>query len=313
MRDPSRHSRRTIARVLAGLPLVALTTAIGATSGSGASPAHADADQEWAAAPVRVRDLAPPAVTARAAAVVDYASGALLFDKYADQAHAPASLTKILTALVTLQTTDLTRRVIARFSPDELDPDSTMMGLRPGDEVTIEDLLYGLMLPSGNDAALVLARSVAGYEPAFVAMMNRAVTANGLQRTLFINSHGLDEPGHHTSAHDIAEIARLAMRDPRFRAIVGAPSWSVRGDRSYTFANRNPFLSRYRGADGVKIGFTDEAGQTIVASATRDGRRAIVALLGTRDRAGESAALMDWAFASYRWPDDPVAASTAGR
>jgi serine-type D-Ala-D-Ala carboxypeptidase (penicillin-binding protein 5/6) len=313
MRHQPRHRPRTLALLFAGLALVALAAAVGSATGPVAAPAQAHLDQEWGEPPVRVREIEAPVVTARAVAVVDYASGALLFDKHAHQALAPASLTKILTALVTLQTADLKRRVIARFSPDELDPDSTLMGVRPGEEVTIEDLLYGLMLPSGNDAALVLARVVAGYEPAFVAMMNRAAAANGLQRTLFINSHGLDQPGHHTSAHDIAQLGRLAMRDPRFRAIVAAPSWTVRGDRTYTVANRNPFLTAYRGADGVKIGFTDEAGQTIVASATRDGRRVIVALMGTRDRAGESAAFMNWAFASYRWPDDPVATSTASR
>jgi len=258
------------------------------------------------AAPWPVSGMLPPSVSARAAIVIDAESGAVLMDKSAHQALPPASLTKILTALVALQNVDLKRRVIARFSYDELDPDGTAMGLRPGDELTIEDLLYGLMLPSGNDAALVLARVVAGNEAAFVGMMNRAVLVNGLKGTRFVNTHGLDALGHATSAYDIAQIARLAMRDPRFATIAAADSWTVRGTRTYTVYNRNPFLRSYHGADGVKTGWTEDAGSTIVASATRHGHRVIVALMDTRDRVGESAALMDWAFANFRWPDDVI-------
>jgi D-alanyl-D-alanine carboxypeptidase len=250
----------------------------------------------------------PPEVSARAAAVVDFDSGLVLYDKNAYQPLPPASLTKILTALVTLQHVDPRTRVIARFSPDELDPDSTVMGLRPGEELTVEDLLYGLMLPSGNDAAVVLANVVAGSQASFAALMNRFASANGLSATTFVNAHGLHDAAHRTSAYDIAQIARLAMRDARFQQIVRAPSWTVRGGRTYTVANKNAFLAAYRGADGVKIGWTEEAGATIVASAARDGRRVLVALFDTGDRVSESSALMDWAFASFRWPGVPIAA-----
>jgi D-alanyl-D-alanine carboxypeptidase len=253
----------------------------------------------------------PPKVTAKAAAVIDGDTGALLLNKYAFQRMAPASVTKILTALVTLQHVDPKQRVIARFDPDELDSDGTAMGLLPGDEVTIEDLLYGLMLPSGNDAALVLARSVAGSEQEFVAMMNRAAAANGLQATTFVNPHGLDAPGHMTSAHDMAQIGRLAMRDSRFRAIARARSWTVVGRRTYELTNRNPFLREYPGAEGIKVGWTEEAGATIVASAARNGRRVIVALMDTEDRLKDSAALMDWAFDTLDGGSSPVAVTVS--
>lgn len=252
-------------------------------------------------------DTLPPPLTARAAAVIDGDTGALLLNKYAFQPMAPASITKILTALVALQHVDPKQRVTARFEPDELDPDGTAMGLLPGDQITVEDLLYGLMLPSGNDAALVLARTVAGSEIEFVAMMNRAAAVNGLLNTTFINPHGLDQPGHRTSAHDIAHVGRLAMRDPRFRTIVRARSWTVVGRRTYEFYNRNPFLREYPGADGIKIGWTEDAGATIVASAVRNGRRMIVALMDTDDRVGESSALMDWAFETFLGIETPVA------
>ena len=255
----------------------------------------------------------PPRVSARAAAVIDFESGLVLHDKDAYRPLPPASLTKILTALVTLHYVDPRTRVIARFSPEDLDPDSTVMGLRPGDELSVEDLLYGLMLPSGNDAAVVLANVVGGSQESFAALMNRFATVNGLSATTFVNPHGLDQSGHKTSAYDIAQIARLAMRDARFQQIVRAPSWTVRGSRTYTVANRNAFLASYRGADGVKIGWTEEAGATIVASATRDGRRVLVALLDTGDRVAESRALLDWAFTSFGWPGEPIAVVSSSR
>ncbi len=301
-------------RPIAALALAAVAVIV---AGAGSSPRQADAQAPAVTlpslGPVPISAMLPPRISGRAAVVLDGDTGAVLMGKNAQQPLAVASLTKILTALVALQTVDMRQRVIARFSPDELDPDSTIMGLKPGDEVTIEDLLYGLMLPSGNDAALVLARAVAGSDTEFVAMMNRAAAANGLQTTLFVNAHGLDQPGHHSSAHDIAQIARLAMRDPRFQQIVRTPSWTIRGDRTYTVANRNPFLTAYPGADGVKIGWTDDAGQTIVASATRDGHRVIVAVMDTLNRVADSAALMDWAFANFRWPAAPAVTLGAGR
>jgi D-alanyl-D-alanine carboxypeptidase len=257
--------------------------------------------------------LLPPKVSARAAAVIDFDSGLVLYDKNAYQPLPPASLTKILTALVTLQYVDPRTRVIARFTPDELDPDSTVMDVKPGDELSVEDLLYGLMLPSGNDAAVVLANVVGGSQESFSSLMNRFAAANGLASTTFVNPHGLHDPAHKTTAYDIAQIARLAMRDPRFEQIVRAPSWTVRGNRTYTVYNKNTFLTSYRGADGVKTGWTEEAGATIVASAARNGQRLIVALFDTEDRVEESTALLDWAFTNFRWTTPPIVASVSGR
>lgn len=306
----SRYRTRRLFSLLV-LSLVATISTAVIVGGDGQPRAAAQQPATAYRGPVTLPDTLPPSVTARAAAVIDGNTGALLLNKNAFQRMAPASVTKIFTALVTLQLVDPKHRVIARFDPEELDPDGTAMGLLPGDEVTIEDLLYGLMLPSGNDAALVLARSVAGTEQEFVAMMNRAAAANGLQSTLFVNPHGLDEPGHMTSAHDMAQIGRLAMRDPRFRTVVRARSWTVVGRRTYELTNRNPFLREYPGAEGIKVGWTEEAGATIVASAMRSGRRVIVALMDTEDRVGDSAALMDWAFDTFDGGGTPVAVTVA--
>jgi D-alanyl-D-alanine carboxypeptidase len=302
----TRHRTRHIVQLLSSL--VVVTVSIVVLPAIGEQPGVA-AQQPAAAyrGPSTLTDGLPPKVTAKAAAVIDGDTGALILNKNANQRMAPASVTKIFTALVTLQHADPKQRVIARFDPDELDPDGTAMGLLPGDEVTVEDLLYGLMLPSGNDAALVLARVVAGSEQEFVAMMNRAAALNGLNETTFVNPHGLDAPGHLTSAYDMAQVGRLAMRDHRFRTIARARSWTVVGKRTYELINRNPFLREYAGAEGIKVGWTEEAGATIVASATRNGRRVIVALMDTDDRVGDSTALMDWAFGTLDGGRTPVA------
>ena len=271
------------------------------------SVAHAQTPPRPAAAPMRIDTVSPPAVTATAAVVIDGLTGSVLAEKSASQPMAPASLTKIMTALVTLRRADPARKVTAQFSRSELDPDGTMMGLDPGEELTIEDLLYGLMLPSGNDAALVLSRIVGGDEASFVKLMNATALLYGLRGTQFVNPHGLDAPDQRTTAYDIAQLSRYAMLDDRFRTIVGADSWTVHSQWTYAVKNRNPLLHAYSGADGVKIGWTERAGATIVASATRKNHRVIVALLDTDDRVADSAALLDWAFAHHRWPGDPIA------
>lgn len=273
----------------------------------------ADARTVAAAVPMRIDAAPPPSVSARSAIVLDWGSGAVLMEKSAHQAMAPASLVKVMTALVTLLRSDPKRTVIANFTRDELDPDGTSMGLDPGEELTIEDLLYGLMLPSGNDAALVLARVVGGDEATFVRWMNQTAQALGLRQTAFANPHGLDAPGQRTTAFEMAHLARVAMYDERFRRIVATQSWTVRSQWTYEVKNRNPLLGAYPGADGVKIGWTEEAGATIVASATRNGHRVLVVLLDTEDRLADATALLDWAFTHFRWPGNPVTRSAGGR
>src|SRR5262249_43722037 len=157
-----------------------------------------------AAGPQPVGGQLPPSVTAHGAAVIDGDTGALLFNKNAGQQMAPASLTKIMTAVIALQRLDLRRRVIVTLRPGELDPDSTVMGLDFGEELSVEDLLYGLMLPSGNDAAVMLARTVSGTDARFVDLMNETARTYGLRGTHFANPHGLDDPANLTTANDIA-------------------------------------------------------------------------------------------------------------
>lgn len=301
----SRRAGIVTGLTLAGLMLVSTPQVIGDRSLSSAVP---PVSAQVRLDPVGPQPLAtaplPPTVTAKAAAVIDATTGAPVFEKNARAKLPPASITKIATAWLVLQRLDLKEVVTVQLTPGELDPDSQVVGLVNGEQATVEDLLYGMILHSGNDAALVLARQVGGTEPAFTDALNRSLRQAGVMDSNFVNSHGLDAPGHFTTAFDIAQIARLAMADPRFNKIVATDLWEAHGAETYRILNRNPFLKSYPGADGVKIGWTEGAGQTIVASATHNGRRLIVALLDTNDRVADSSALLDWAFSSFVW-DQP--------
>jgi D-alanyl-D-alanine carboxypeptidase len=180
-------------------------------------------------------------------------------------------------------------------------PGSTVMGLRPGETLTVEDLLYGMMLPSGNDAALALAHHVAGTQEAFADLMNEKMKSLGLTDSQFANPHGLDAPGQVSTPYDMAMLTRIAMATPVFRDLAVTRHYETPHGRGYEVYNLNQLLWRYAGADGVKIGYTRAAGRAIVASASREGRRVYVAMMRSNDIYADSAALFDWAFASHSW------------
>lgn len=258
----------------------------------------------WAPPPERKAGTADPNPSTWHVVVVDGDSGAILFERNAFEPIAPASLTKIMTALLAIEQGNLADKVKVDVDARTM-VDSTVMGLEPWFDVTLEDLLYGIMLPSGNDAALAIGRHVAGSDAAFARMMNDKASWLGLYATQFQNPHGLDEPGHYSCPYDMAMMARHAMQYPEFRKLAAARSYDVRGSNiGYTIYNLNPILNSYPGADGVKVGYTDDAGRSIVASAMRDGRRVYVAFM--RSEAGlvaDTTLLLDWAFGSFAWPD----------
>jgi D-alanyl-D-alanine carboxypeptidase len=176
------------------------------------------------------------------------------------------------------------------------------MGLKVGDCFRLRDLVRGMMLKSGNDAALAIGRYQAGSDDAFVHQMNTLLTRLGLSESHFANPHGLDADGHVASAYDLALLARYGMQLPEFLETVSSSSWTARGNRTLTMYNINGFLAAYDGADGVKTGFTDDAGRTFVGSATRDGHRLYVVLMDAGNRYSEAGALLDWAFDNHTWP-----------
>ena len=214
---------------------------------------------------------------------------------------APASLTKIATALVALERADLAETVDVRINGVELSAstDSTVMGLEPGQRMSVRDLLFGLLLPSGNDAAIALAEHVGGDVPAFVDLMNAKVNELGLGDTHFANPHGLDDPDLYTSAFDIAMLGRELIRQPELAAIVRTPTYQPAWDGPPVW-NGNRLLNTYPGSIGVKTGFTDEARGTIVAAADRDGRRLVVSVLGSSAIYDDAITLMEWAFTDER-------------
>ncbi len=252
------------------------------------------------AAPRRITALPPPALTAASWVIVDEGSGQVLFGQHVHRRHAPASTTKIMTALLAVERGKLDQTVLVDVLGATI-PDSTLVYLVPGDVLTMRDLLYGLLLHSGNDAAVQIAHTVAGREATFVALMNERARQLGLNDTHFANPHGLDENGLFSSPYDLATLARYAMGYADFSTIVKAKDWRVTGPPNYGMFNGNRLLSEYEGADGVKIGDTDLAGQTIVASATRNGHRVYAVVLGSRDRTADTKRLLDFTFANYGW------------
>ena len=190
---------------------------------------------------------------------------------------------------------------------------STVMGLVPGERLTLQGLLYGLMLPSGNDAALAIAQHVGGTTDNFVEMMNKRAAELGLEDTHFANPHGLDASGHYTSAYDLALITRAAMQRQDFRDIANTQYITVVGAlKTYQMGTLNPLYGRIPGVDGVKTGYTRSAQETFVGSVTRDGHRVYVVLLRSTSRVNDGLALLRWAFASWSWPSAPSVA-TGGR
>jgi len=249
----------------------------------------------------------PPGIVASAVAVIEEPCGAVVHAFNEHERYSPASLTKIATALVAAGRLDLRQTVHVTVDGGALsaENDATVMGLTPGQNLSLTDLLYGMLLPSGNDAAIQIAEEAAGSAEEFTDLMNAYVADAGLEDTVFKNPHGLDEPGHYASAYDIAMLGRQLLRNPTLAYIVSTRSYQPPGDGP-PLRNLNLLLGQYPGALGVKTGYTDQAGQTLVAAAERQGRRYVVSILGSQDIFVDATALLDWAFQSAPSACDPV-------
>ncbi len=241
----------------------------------------------------------PPLVPAYAAAVIEAPCGATLYGLNEALRLAPASLVKMMTAIVALERGEADEIVEIRIDGAALSlaADATAMGLQLGDRLPLIDLIYGLLLRSGHDAAIVIAEHIAGGEAAFVSLMNEKAATLGLSDTTFANVSGLDHPDQRTSSLDAALLGAELLKEPLLAEAVATaeyqPAWT-RGP----IENLNLLLSNYPGSIGVKTGFTTDAGQTIVAAADRDGRRLIASVLHSEDLYVDAAALLDWAFAN---------------
>jgi len=252
------------------------------------------------------RDVpAPPRVRAPSAVLVDLASGRELFDRHPARRRPIASLAKIMTALVVLDHAPLSEvatvsRRATRAAPIDI-------GLKRGERMTVRDLLYGLLLWSGNDAAVALAEHVGGSVRRFLRMMNDEARALGLGRTRFVSPNGLNDRGYST-ARDVAILARFALADRTFASFVATRRHRIPGPRTqvHRLRNLNAMLFRYPGATGVKTGYTRAAGTCVVASASRAGHEMLAVVLGDPSGDGWRAAyrdatrLLDYGFALRR-------------
>jgi D-alanyl-D-alanine carboxypeptidase len=248
--------------------------------------------------PRRTVQAWPQGISAQLAVLVDGESGEILWGRNAHGEVAPASLTKVVTSLVALDRTRLTDRVRVQVDSRTM-WESTVMGLTPGENVSMETLLFGLMLPSGNDAAIAIAQQVAGSESAFAELMNAKAAELGLTNSHFVNPHGLDADGHYSSPFDLCIFARAGMQNPTFARLAATRRYDGEG---YTLYNLNRLLATYPKADGVKVGYTDAAGRAIVASATQDGHRVFATLIRSYNPVPEAQALLEWAFKGFAWP-----------
>lgn len=244
-----------------------------------------------------------PPLSARAALIVDFASGQVLYQLRPHLRLAPASTTKIMTALLTLEGGSLD--TVVTVSPEAAAEVGTSMNLVAGEQLTVHDLLYGLLLPSGNDAALALAEHDAGSVGSFVKRMNDRAKQLGLADTHFVTPDGLDAPGHLMSATDLAHLARFALRSQHlFDDIVDTPHEGIPaapGHPAFDLTNLNQLLTTYPGADGVKTGTTPAAGQVLVGSATRRGHRLLMVVMASGDRYVDARLLLDHGFTDHIW------------
>jgi D-alanyl-D-alanine carboxypeptidase len=318
MQDLSRAARGGVGAAIIGCTLAALALAAGWLSGSlYANPsapepcagcasrveAAVDPPAEPASTPEPTPEPTPdepdgfPFVSARSIAVIEGSCGALIYGRNERDPFPPASLTKLMTAAVATDQADVSTIITSHVDGAALydATGSTIMGLTPGMQLSLRDLLYGLLLPSGNDAAIAIAEGVAGSQDAFVELMNAKAQSLALTDTRFTNVHGLYEDGLTSSARDMAILARYVMQNADLREIVRTVEYQPAWDGPLIW-NGNRLLGEYPGADGVKIGYTEESQQTIVASASRDNRRIIIALLRSQDRYTDAERLFDWAF-----------------
>ncbi len=240
-----------------------------------------------------------PHLSAAAALVMDADTGQVLYAKNPHQPRPIASTTKIITALVALECGNLKDTAI--ISKRAAGVEGSSIYLKAGEKLTLEELIYGALMRSGNDACVAIAEQVAGDEKDFVNLMNYQAYRLGAHNSNFCNTNGLPDDRHVSTAYDLALITRHALKKAAFRSIVASKTHTIRGPQGKRFLNNtNKMLWDYQGADGVKTGTTNAAGKCLVSSATRDGRSLIAVVLHSDDRYTESIQLLNYGFTHYK-------------
>ncbi|MBM6386639.1 D-alanyl-D-alanine carboxypeptidase family protein [Paenibacillus sp. FSL K6-2862] len=241
-----------------------------------------------------------PSTHAQSAALIDVTSGRILYSKDGDKELRIASLTKIMTAIVAIEQGKLDDKV--KVSSTAFAKEGSSLYLKLGEEMTLENMLYGLMLRSGNDAASAIAEHVGGSEEGFVLLMNQKAEEIGLKHSHFMNPHGLDADGHYSTANDLARLTAYALHNPVFKRIVATEDKSAPNPNEsweYSWHNKNKMLRLYEGADGVKTGYTKKAFRCLVSSATRNGQQLAAVTLNDGDDWNDHARMLDFGFENF--------------
>jgi serine-type D-Ala-D-Ala carboxypeptidase (penicillin-binding protein 5/6) len=250
--------------------------------------------------PVNSTGVPAPFLSAYSALVLDTASSAIIFQKNPDFKLYPASTTKIMTGLTALEHWDLDEVITV----GEVSYIGQVMELIKGEKITVENLLYGVLVHSANDAAMVLADSYPGGEEAFVTRMNQKALELNLFNTHFTNPTGLEAWDHITTVHDLAVLTAAALENKTFSKMVGTKNitvYSLDGEISHKLKNINELLGEVEGLKGVKTGWTELSGECLVALVERGERKIITVLLKSNDRFSETKNLIDWVFANFTW------------
>ncbi len=253
--------------------------------------------------PARAVAAGAPPIHGATAILINTADGRVLYEKRADARRPIASTTKIMTGILAIET--LSPDAMVKASKHATEAGESEIWLTPGEELSVHDLLYGLLVKSGNDAAVALGEASAGTEKAFVARMNAKAAELGLTNTHFITPHGLDDKAY-SSARDLAILGRYAMQNPLFAKIVGTAKVTIPWPgKPYDriLENHNQLLGKEPFVTGIKTGYTADAGYCFVGAGTRDGVSLVSVVLGGRERDpvfADSAKLMEWGFDQYR-------------
>ena len=253
--------------------------------------------------PLNATQTFSPAVTAEGITIVDVVSGVTLLEKNPDSRLFPASTTKIMTALVALSEYGLLDVVTVKNGPEV---EGQKMGLLKGETITVENLLYGILVHSANDAAFALASHDPHGIEEFITKMNKKAVELHLTNTHFTNPAGFDDPSHYTTARDLIRLSLFALKNPEISKIVAIPQITV-SDTTYvyfhTLKNVNELLGKIPGVSGFKTGFTEGAGQSLVTTVQRKGHTILIVILKSQDRFGETETLLNWVFGNFTWKE----------
>ena len=239
-----------------------------------------------------------PTVSARTAAVFEPQTGTFVYEKDSNKRLPMASTTKIMTALLAIELLDLDQSVVIPAEATGIEGSSVY--LKAGDEITVRDLVYSVLLQSANDASTALAILISGDVASFASLMNETARQIGLTDTNYENPHGLDSGEHYTTAHDLALLASVALKNEAFEKITSTYKHTFAiSETLRTVVNHNKLLKRYKGCIGVKTGYTDKSGRCLVSAAERDGVQLIAVTMNASDDWNDHTKMLDYGFSLF--------------